>query len=458
MLKRLPVFAFLAIFAGFLLYQSCKPKVADEAAVTDSNSANDPFPDFGFMVNPSQLKPGQKVFKLSQSYPTTLPTPALPDFYSIDYKKDWRKFLLSVRNYCFEGNTAVDFRVEENTKRGWYHMPWQHYPNNGREGFHGLTKEAPVKPYQLAKKQSFGQSGAWAVGFFNDIAGYTIGQVWADHNNPDVTKMKGGFKHGAVLFKLLFLSMPKDTVERQVPFLCNGIWWDAYANYNFNSLDRQAVKVVLIQMDIMVRDTTAPNGWVFGNFQYNGAMNNQNPWENLVPVGLMFGQDPSNNTNFSNPTPTRTVINSLLKETIINPDSTELPPTHLGWNSRLNGPVDNPQSSCYSCHSTAEYPAGSPISPLFNSDTLAADPVGSPGWMRWFQNLKCGQPFDGPKYASTDFCLQMAEAIQNFESWKDNRGGIFYESYIPSGVNATNNEMVRTKKHGMVHGLGRRNK
>ena len=41
--------------------------------------------------------------------------------------------------------------------------------------------------------------------------------------------------------------------------------------------------------------------------------------------------------------------------------------------------------------------------------------------MEWFQNNKCGVPFDKGA-TSTDFCLQMAEAIHNFEIWKDEGG------------------------------------
>ncbi len=173
----------------------------------------------------------------------------------------------------------------------------------------------------------------------------------------------------ATEFKLLFTSFPKDIAEAQVPFLKNGIWWDAYGNYVFNDapLSRSKIQVVLTQMDVMVRDTNAPSGWVLGNFQYNGQLNNADKWNNLIPVGVMWGQDPTNNINQANPHPTVTIINTNLKETIINPDTNELPPTHLGWNGRLNGPLDNAMSSCYSCHATAEYPQGSPLSPLFDS-------------------------------------------------------------------------------------------
>jgi hypothetical protein len=452
----------LALLGGIFLISFCTnpnnpTNQVDLSVGTASAGSQIPFPDFGFMAPPDSVT--SEVFKLSQNYPTTLPTTPLPPFFKTDYQKDWRNYLLQVRDYCFEGNTEVDFRVEKNQTRTWYHMPWQHYGPNGREGFHGLTKEAPVKPQQLAPTQTNATSGAWAIGFFNDIAGYTIGEVWKNHDNPDVNAMKGGFKNGTVLFKILFLSMPKAEAEVQVPFLKNGIWWDAYATYNFNSKARSKIQVALIQMDIMVRDDRSPNGWIFGNFQYNGAQNKANPWENLVPVGIMWGQDPTVTTNASNPTPSRTIINPDLKETIINPDANELPATHLGWNSRLNGPVDNPMSSCYSCHATAEFPQGSPISPLFNSDSAKVNPPGSAGWMRWFENLACGQPFD-QGHASTDFCLQMAEALQNFDDWKAKQDGMFATAYQKQS--AASRRMVaapQSVKNGQkpIFSLDRRN-
>ena len=116
----------------------------------------------------------------------------------------------------------------------------------------------------------------------------------------------------------------------------------------------------------------------------------------------MWGNDPGiTGDEYTNPTPTETRINPNLKESVINPDPKELPPTHLGWNGRLNGPVDNPRSSCMSCHMTAEIPALSPITPFFQANP---PPMGSPEWMRWFPNNKCGTPFDkGTK--SADFSL-----------------------------------------------------
>jgi hypothetical protein len=141
----------------------------------------------------------------------------------------------------------------------------------------------------------------------------------------------------------------------------------------------------------------------------------------------MWGNDPAVTGNdFTNPQPTVTRINPQLKETSINANTQELPPTHLGWNGRLNGPVDNPLSSCMSCHMTAEVPALSPMNPTFQAD---APPIGSTAWMRWFQNAACGQPFD-PQAQSADFSLQLALGVVNFEQWKaPAQGGLFASDY-----------------------------
>jgi hypothetical protein len=112
------------------------------------------FADFGHMP-PTKDYEG-RVFRLSQEYPATEPPAAkLPEFLKTDFKKDWRKYLMEARGYCFKGN-VLDGDVEDDWAAGeqatptWFHMPWQHYGPHGREGIHGLTKEAPVQVRQLA--------------------------------------------------------------------------------------------------------------------------------------------------------------------------------------------------------------------------------------------------------------------------------------------------------------------
>lgn len=397
------------------------------------------FPDANPQFIPPRSIYSGPYFVLSQDYPKQLPA-GRPDFLSMKFKADWKAYMMKVRDYCFEGNTDIDFRVEQNKTRAWYHMPWQHYGPAGREGIHGLTKEARVQVQQLASTQTYDNGQTYAVGFFNDLGGYTIGQVWADHSNPDPSKSSrpNGFPVGTVIFKLLFVDVP----PAQVPSLANPKQWEAYVDPCYKlpcnppaGDDRVLKQMSLIQMDISVRtdDPDAPTGWLFGTFQYNGALNRPNAWENLIPVGLMWGNDPTVNGNTYTQTsfkqgPDATKINPQLKESVINDNANELPPTHLGWNGRLNGPVDNPISSCMSCHMTAQFPAAAPMNPSFQTRKppypYTYDPKGNAYWMRWFQNIDCAVPFGnyvaggvperGVNTHSTDFSLQLAISIVNF--------------------------------------------
>lgn len=393
-----------------------------------------PFPDFGYQPPADQY--AGPFFKLSQDYPTLRPEQTqLPSFLNLetDFTKDWRGYLSQARDYCFEGNIEVDWRVENNKVRKWYHMPWQHYGPLGREAIRGLTKEAGLSTYQLADTQDYPSAVAYAIGIYNEFGGYAIGRVWQDHNHPDPTYTANeGFPVGTVVCKLLFVSMPPDVMQAQVPWLVNPLTWDAYA-YSYGSRTERSVQpVALIQLDVMVRDSRARFGWVFGTFQYNGALNKTDKWDNLVPIGLQWGNDPDVVGDIPVPNAqgkfppsakfSTTPINTKLAETYINPDA-ELPPTHLGWGGRLAGPADNPGSSCFSCHMTASYP-DQPISGLFapanTRPPTSNRQVWDTWWMQWFQNHPWPEQFNTqPPQARTainslDFSLQLSDGIKNF--------------------------------------------
>lgn len=393
-----------------------------------------PFPDYGYKPPASEYS--GPLFKLSQDYPTLRPPLSdLPLLLNTDFTKDWRAYLMRARDYCFEGNIDVDFRVENNKVRKWYHAPWQDYGPLGREAIHGLTREASLAVGQLAATQTYTQAAAYAVGIYNEFGAYEIGRVWQDHNNPDPSYVANeGFPVGTVVCKLLFVGgMSPELVQAQVPFLVNPLTWDAYAYTDNSKTTRSVQKVPLLQMDVMVRDSRAEFGWVFGTFQYNGQLNKPNPWDNLVPVGLQWGNDPAVTDNIpvldasgnfpKNPLINTTPINAKLKESYINPDS-ELPPTHLGWGGRLAGPADNPGSSCFSCHMTASYP-DQQLSALFvpasqRPQTQSGSQVWDEWWMQWFKNNTWPKQFNPwpQQYPiarnSLDFSLQMSDGIKNF--------------------------------------------
>lgn len=390
------------------------------------------FPDFGTLPPPAQYQ--GRIFKLSQDFPRVKPEldPALQKILAIDFTKDWKKYMQAVRDYIYEGNieadgVANDFYLEDNKVRRWYHVPWQHWGPFGREGIHGLTKEGPVNPQVLAPTQT-SQWQTYAVGFYNAQGGYQIGRVWADSNNPRTDIMPTeGFPVGTVVGKVLFTTAPVS----EVPFLTNPIEWLAYTTTAFMPVTSPRIMntVRFIQMDIMVRDPRAEFGWVFGTYVYNGALAQTNLWHNVVPVGLMWGNDPNVVSHAdSNPRPTRTIINPDLKQTVINTDP-NMPPMHLGFGLRLNGPVDNVASSCMSCHSTAQFPAISAIMPsMAQIDGRPIQPA-SKDWMRWFANIACKKPFD-VQATSMDYSLQLAASIQNFLAAKSaSDGGLYSVQY-----------------------------
>ncbi|MFC4349369.1 hypothetical protein ACFO5Q_16070 [Kordiimonas lipolytica] len=422
------------------------------------------FPDFGRMPSPGVYD--GRVFRLSQDYPRKKPNmkkdKAIQKILKIDFKEDWYAYAMAVRDYVFEGNAHANdiensFNLEDNKVRNWYHIPWQHYGPNGREGFHGLTKEGPILKQMLAPEQVT-PSYAYAVGFYNEPGGYTIGQVWPTPAYPDLSYMKAGngFPIGTVVGKVLFTTLGAD----EVPYLEDPVSWNAYIyngdipgntgkQCNQNQPECQSVTTVnLIQMDIMVRDPRADDtgGWVFGTFVYNGTLGNDNKWDNMIPVGMMWGNDPDYRMSSNNATPTKTIINPELKETVINQrmvdGKPELPPSHLGWGGRLNGPVDNPNSSCMSCHSTSQYPTVSAIMPFLNEPPVSIPAVGTEApddWMLWFRNVQCTTPFNPGEAVSLDYSLQLSQGINNYMTALTNReDGLFAYEYWYSSDNAGN--------------------
>ena len=433
------------IFAMVISMQSMSV-YADDSVNGKFEYMYDRFPDFGYMVKPEELVknyPNDMAFRLSDNYPDRLYDLShdVKKILKMPFEKHAMDYAITVRDYVFKNNidptnNALSFNFGElrGQDREWFHMPWQHWGKLGREGFHGLTREGPLKKNQLGRLQNTA-SFSYAVGFYNKQAGYAVGRVWKDRQGPDLTYIvKNGFPTGSIFAKFLFTTLD----ETQVPYLKNPVEWNAYV-YRCDAMasdtktkcsahDRVTTTVRLLQMDIMVKDprATKSNGWVFVTFVYNGGSNadqsayknkNEKLWAHLQPVGVMWGNDPGNTTNYSNPMPTKTIINHKLKETVINPAQT-LPPQHLGWNGRLNGPADSPQSSCMSCHSTAQFPAVSQILPIMVKPKLTP---GSSMWMRWFRNFTPQQyrGFNPGEALPTDFSLQLSQSIRNFVQYRN---------------------------------------
>jgi hypothetical protein len=354
------------------------------------------------------------VFKLSQDFPLLAPSDTYP-WMQFDPTSDPDHYMFAVLEYCLEGNEPIDWVIQNNQTRRWYHAPWMHWGNHGREPIHGLTYERMSLPGELSVQQT-GTFQNWAVGFYNPAGGYTLGRVWQNPTNPNASLAI--FPPNTVSMKLLFTEATPD----QVPFLAGSKEWQAYIYANPQNQGPQAPRVVktlrLLQVDVAIRDPRSKDisGWVFGTFIFDGRVSGSDPYAKLRPVGLMWGNDPNfGPTQFqqgSKPQQTRLYqpVQSIMR--------------HYGWLGRLNGPVDNPKSSCLSCHSTAQTGMPAPVVPPANAAQ------GSPVWMKWFRNIVPPQTFS-PGTTSLDYSLQLAFGMQNLVDWKNTCGGDPQAAVVP---------------------------
>lgn len=373
-------------------------------------------------------------FRLSQDYPNTYPVGGTYPWLDIDVSalaadenKTARDYLRAIFDYITEGNVEVDWVVQDNPVRPWFHTPWLDASIDGREFVHGLTHELDTAPGLLGPKQKVTTQN-WAIGAYNDLGGWAFGQVWCDPNNPDPNRLNpilgepNSFPNGTAVFKLLFTT----ATNEQAPFLEGTKEWQAHIfpkplppsianpdNLNNTGEDpRREIKTVrLIQIDAGVRDDRMPQGWAFGTWAYFAGATGDTPIDRMVPVGLQWGNDPG-------VTPSMVSAGVTLQGAWFNPDlrdDKKYPDIHLGWAGRLAGPLDNPASSCMSCHQTSGVPSA-PIVPEAAAwfDLPEGELAPDRERLAWFANVPSGVPFSDSQRTSTDYSLQMAIGLQRF--------------------------------------------
>lgn len=360
---------------------------------------------FGFRFPDAHEQPpknwSRPFFKLRQDYPASKPDPPEQPWKKFSFVTEPEDYLWSVLWYAYEGNVDNDWRVENNDDHRWYHAPWLHWGDQGREFIHGLTRERSSRPFELSCNQVT-QFQNWAVSMFNEPGGYVIGQVWANPAGPNPAA--ADFPEGTVIIKLLFTT----ATPTEVAYLEDSPEWEAYIDVESGRRDYRTLR--LLQIDLAVRDDDAKKtGWVFGTFQYDSSIQQKDSWKKIVPVALTWGND-------EGVTPDMVKKGRKLRERWINRSAPivkyrESHDRDLGWAGRANGPVDNERSSCLSCHSTAQYPS---------FDDIVPPKTGSKNPLHWFRNLERGEPFgrkDGKKTQSLDYSLQLAIGIKNFYDW-----------------------------------------
>jgi hypothetical protein len=327
-------------------------------------------------------------------------------------------YLMALRNYAFASEPVRSLTPQltadsdyfdsaggsvpaNQRSQKWYPAPRLIYGSPSapgvREGARGMTLERPTGVNGLAGNTTPFRN--FAVPYSDARGARTCARVWSTAtpgvDAPDRSKMR--FTAGGLVYKLLYSAarptdFPTDILAGSQPtqILPNN--------------GGAPVSLRLLQIDIAVKDDRAgPTGWYFATYAYDTSIPGNSPWLKMVPVGLMWGNDPGG---------------LPLKESWINPAAPAYAKAHLGVDDRLNGPVDNPDSACMSCHSTAQAPSVANMVP----------PEGGPcGPLRpqWFRNLPGTQAFgridpegsacetalDGITLTAADYSLQLASTV-----------------------------------------------
>jgi hypothetical protein len=299
---------------------------------------------------------------------------------------DRLKYVLALRNYAFTSRDLRAFTPQLTTDsryrdpaggsvaqslraQKWYPAPRMMFGDPStpgvREAARGMTLERRIGSGELAGNTLPFRN--YAVAYYDERGAHTYQSVWSTatpgKDVADTAIMQ--MAEGSLVFKLLFSAaqptdFPQDILQGSV------------ATSVLPNAGGPAMPVRLLQIDIAVRDNRAGvTGWYFTTYTYDRSVQNTSPWRRMVPVGLMWGNDPNG---------------PPLTQSWINPNAPVYARQHLGVDGRLNGPVDNRASACMSCHSAAQAPTIAQMLPQGGCNQV-------PFRANWFRNLPGSQAF-----------------------------------------------------------------
>jgi len=414
--------------------------------------------ELAFRDAAKEAPPGWKGprFKLSHDYPAAAPTcnaPWLKRKVSFTDPKQkwndaWKGYVQDIIDYVREGQDPdlpddVGWRAAVGGQPRWFHVPWMAYDGQrGREFVHGLTNELSTAESTFTPGRGRGLHhlpGAkpdggvdplfetWSVGFYNPCGGHVLGQVFPPSGEPQVQKddktahlrARGmPFPEGTVVVKILNTTAD----ESAVPYLKGSTSWQADGHKQlgpskYATCDREVRKVHIVQMDLAVVDTRSPTRWVYTTLAYDGTLPGKTVLDRMKPIGVQWGSDPKTFPAVADRATKPT-------ETLIAPVGA---PEHYGCHGRLAGVVDQPDSSCVSCHMAA---FTSPPGVLQQLGTNVPNPFNFDGICTtfnaantsYFSDYVYPSPYPGGAFDAAiplDSSLQVAVAFQQYAVFKN---------------------------------------
>lgn len=255
------------------------------------------------------------------------------------------KFSELVQAYFYEDmanqnrNPDLNFVAKQNSKRFWCHMPWLNVGNAGREALHGMTMERDLQPSTMYPNAPAGSD--WGIGYYNAAGCKTLGQIFGSPSSgikavPAWDKTR--FEDGAMSVKILFTTADFEQLK-------GTFTWTANVSLPKKTA-RKPQPVRHVQMDIAVIDSTlkgvnaSNRNWVMTSYYYDPTYtaSPESPLRRIanLPEGFLHMR------------PFGTQVGFEKKDSII---FTGAKTNQI--DGRLNGPADNPKSTCLGCHATA---------------------------------------------------------------------------------------------------------
>jgi len=456
---RLALAASFALATATLLMaqQAANPERSDSAAALAFRDAAVPAP-------PGYEGPR---FKLSRDYPRSLPAsctdctwldpklkldfqpvlPARPMAPDAWQKGEWAEYIDRIIDYVKEGqdpnlSAEVGFRVNVKGRTRWFNVPWMAYDQTaGREFIHGTTNERTAHLSDLIGGAGGPRRGlhalpgvsaacqeryphgfeSWSVGYYNEWGGYALGKAIPPSGRPAIGQYMGTpipdglpFPEGTLVVKVLTTSAPEECVS----YLKGAPKWTVDRHVlgpRQQYMCQRAPQVNhVVQIDVAVVDNRNPNRWVYGTFVYDGNRPGETFWDRLLPLGLQWGSDP-----WTYPAVPR-AESQPVQQTVLNPGVHTF--QHYGCEKRLAGPVDNPASSCLSCHGSGYAAANGQLSVLGVNVPASFGFTGlcnqySLDSAAYFQNIPVPQTFPSGRFPNTlsmDTSLQLQVAFQQY--------------------------------------------
>lgn len=417
---------FISLFLIAVIAYNCTDNGKSNTTLVEVNASgsaqNSAFLDHRDSV-PSKQQYGDSLFQLSHDYPATVAPVVNPL---------WRQALngqpISASNVFaymdalkkYVAPRLLPFFTDNKqwnaAKYGWFHEPWM---GSQREAILGtyLGNGNPANMFTSLKMDEAG----YVLVLYDSTAAYSVGQVWSQNGTVlNLANNAAQFKEGSVVVKLAFSNINYP----DWPVMKGAQQFDIYdtiATKESPDTGYQLRKVSFFQMDVIVKDslTSPKTGWVYSTFVYDKDVQGS-PWDQMVPLGAMWGNDPDIISPLNPPYP-------KLNETVINPKAPAYSKETLGWGGRLSGPNDGAVaqvafdrttgkqyknlalSSCMSCHLPAQVQLKSFLlpGPFPTSDTLFVFTPGSAQWNLWFKDNYGNVPFDSGQVA-TDYDMVTA--------------------------------------------------